>query len=349
MTSRVTIQDIAAEHGLSRNTVSKALNNGSGLADATRERIIQKAVEMGYKQFVYTNTATSLQTQATSQPLADIVGKHEIALFSANFLGGSHFASLMLDSFQNQIAQLGFSLSMHRVTPEQLETLELPLTFRIERVAAILCIEMFDRKYDEMICDLGLPTLFVDTPPKLGNKLLSADMLFMDNSSELTRLIKDVIAAGKTRIGFIGDYDHCNSFNERFIAYHMAMVIADVPIDKRFTIKENKKAQILEELAKLDELPDMFVCANDFVALDALQALRDLGYDVPTDVWLSGFDDSGESRTCMPALTTVHIHTQIMAYMAVELLRTRIIEPSLDYRQVYTETNLRYRDSTPLS
>jgi LacI family transcriptional regulator len=85
------------------------------------------------------------------------------------------------------------------------------------------------------------------------------------------------------------------------------------------------------------------------VALDALQALRDLGYDVPTDVWLSGFDDSGESRTCMPALTTVHIHTQIMAYMAVELLRTRIIEPSLDYRQVYTETNLRYRDSTPLS
>ena len=69
---------------------------------------------------------------------------------------------------------------------------------------------------------------------------------------------------------------------------------------------------------------------------------------MPRDVWLAGFDDSGESRTCMPSLTTVHIHTQIMAYAAVELLRTRIQEPSLDFRKVHTETNLIYRDSTPL-
>jgi LacI family transcriptional regulator len=82
------------------------------------------------------------------------------------------------------------------------------------------------------------------------------------------------------------------------------------------------------------------------VALDALQALRGLGYDVPCDVWLTGFDDSSESRVSMPALTTIHIHTQSMAYSAMHLLITRMQEPNLEFRQVYTQTDLIYREST---
>ena len=56
MKKKVTIQDIADALGISRNTVSKAINNTEGLADATRERILQKAMEMGYKQFSYLGT-----------------------------------------------------------------------------------------------------------------------------------------------------------------------------------------------------------------------------------------------------------------------------------------------------
>lgn len=48
MTKKTTIQDIADALGLSRNTVSKAINNAPGLAVYTRDRILQKAVEMGY-------------------------------------------------------------------------------------------------------------------------------------------------------------------------------------------------------------------------------------------------------------------------------------------------------------
>ena len=56
MSDRVTIQDIADALGLSRNTVSKAINNTGILADATREKILKKALEMGYKQFSYVST-----------------------------------------------------------------------------------------------------------------------------------------------------------------------------------------------------------------------------------------------------------------------------------------------------
>ena len=49
-----------------------------------------------------------------------------------------------------------------------------------------------------------------------------------------------------------------------------------------------------------------------------------------------------------PALTTVHIHTQIMAIAAVHLLISRLENPDMDYRIVHTETELIYRGSSPL-
>ena len=82
------------------------------------------------------------------------------------------------------------------------------------------------------------------------------------------------------------------------------------------------------------------------MAVDAIQVLRKLGKSIPEDVMIAGFDDAPESRIITPSLTTVHIHTQIMAYTAAYLLTTRLKEPSLDYRIVYTETELIYRDST---
>ena len=50
MATKVTIQDIASELQLSRNTVSKAINTPGVQADATREKIQRKPAEMGYKQ-----------------------------------------------------------------------------------------------------------------------------------------------------------------------------------------------------------------------------------------------------------------------------------------------------------
>ena len=60
MNKKVTIQDIADALGISRYTVSKAINNTEGLADATREKILQKAMEMGYKQFSYAGAIAAI-------------------------------------------------------------------------------------------------------------------------------------------------------------------------------------------------------------------------------------------------------------------------------------------------
>lgn len=341
---KVTIQDIADALGVSRNTVSKAINNSEGLADATREKILQKAMEMGYKQFSYVNML--LNAPRFPAPSESPGYKGEIALLTTAFLTQSHFASTMLDKFQREISLLGFTLNTHRVTEENLRNLTLPLTFRREQVKAVICIEMFDRVFDEMVCDLGIPVLFVDGPVKSSGFSLPADQLYMDNTTEITRFVNNMLAAGQRRIGFVGNYTHCQSFYERYAAFRLAMLMADAPIDERFCFCTNRVDEIIESIASLEQLPDVFICANDFVAGDLIRGLFSIGKLVPQDVRILGFDDSAESRISRPPLTTIHIHTQVMAYTAVQLLVSRLEEPSLDYRTVHTQTDLIEREST---
>ena len=347
MNKKVTIQDIADALGISRNTVSKAINNSEGLADSTREKILQKAIEMGYKQFSYAGSIAIPRNSMvpTARPEAGAY-QGEIALLTGSFLTHSHFASLMLDKFQREISQLGYTMNTHRVTGTELANKTLPITMNMEQVKAIMCIEMFDWDYDEMLCGLDIPVLFVDGPAKRSGESLPADQLYMDNTTEITRFVNDMLEKGFTKIGFVGNYDHCQSFFERYTAFYLTMLMAGQKVENRFVIKESRREELTVAIASLKELPEVFVCANDFVATDLLQALAAVGKRVPDDVLVCGFDDSAESRLSKPPLTTVHIHTQIIAFTAVHLLISRIQEPSLDYRTVHTQTDLIYREST---
>ena len=344
---RVTLQDIADELGISRNTVSKAINNSDGIAASTRDKILQKAVEMGYKQFSYVNSILG-SDDINSLPASQQY-QGEIALMTSAFLSQSHFASTMLDKFQREISQAGYTMNTHRVTKENLRTMTFPYTFRKDLVKAVICIEMFDYDYDNMICELDIPVLFVDGPVKRDGYSLPADQLYMDNTTEITRFVNVMLAAGKKRIGFVGDYNHCQSFYERYSAFRMAMLMAEVPVDERYVFCNNRVEEIIESISELEELPDVFICANDFIAGDLFRGLFSIGKIVPDDVMILGFDNSPESRIMRPSLSTFHIHTQVMAITAMQLLISRRNEPSLDVRVVHTETELILRDSTRLN
>ena len=354
MASKVTIQDIADALGLSRNTVSKAINNTGVLADATRERILAKAVEMGYKQFSYASVAGAASISA---PMAQ-GQKNEIAVFTTLFLNTSHFASTMLDKFQREAAQLGYSIALHRILPEDLQSRSLPKSMNPERTAGIVCFEVFDEPYARMVCECGIPVLFVDTPVCMDGRPLEADRLYMDNTVGITDFIGRMSARGKRKIGFIGEYTHCQSFFERFTAYRNAMFLYGMPIDESWCITGNLaqeeenvlsdryRSYLYHTFRRMAELPDVFICANDFIAFDAMQVFKLLGIAVPKDVYLFGFDDSPESRLVTPTLSTVHIHSQIMGYSATQLLISRINEPNLNFRSVHTESTLILREST---
>lgn len=345
--SRVTIQDIADALGISRNTVSKALNQSDGIAPTTRDKVLQKAIEMGYKQFSYVSMLTKVGSHIPTPSVPQSAGV--VALMTTTlFTQHGHFGLLMLDHIKKELSQLGFSTEIHVIDKESLFHCTLPNTFVKEQVRAIICIEMLNRAYGEMICSLNIPVLLVDGPANLSGNPLPADQLYMENSNGITQIVHDIIAKGKRKIGFIGDYRHCQSFYERYAAFRMAMLMENVPICEAFCITSQTLSERETQLNTLTELPDLFLCANDFVAVEAINILRNRGISIPQDVLFAGFDDAPESRIITPPLTTIHIHSQSMAYNAVQLLVSRIAEPALDYRVIHTETSLIYRDSTKI-
>lgn len=349
MATKVTIQDIASELQLSRNTVSKAINNTGVLADATREKILRKAAEMGYKQFAY---LPLFQEGAAKTAGLSILpsDKREIAMLTTQFLSSSHFSSMMLDRFQSEIDHLHSGMTIHRISPIELKEKKLPSSLDIQRTAGIICFEVFDYDYAQMLCDLDVPLLFVDTPVMDMRPPLKADRLYMENRIEIQNAVAHMVQRGKKRISFAGDKNHCQSFFERYMAYKDAMeyfgLTEGLSTCAMPSGQQNYPVSLYETIRRFKTMPDAFVCANDFVAMDLVKALNELGYSVPDDIWVCGFDDSQEASYFAPRLTSIHIHEQIMGYTAANLLMTRIEEPSLNYRTVYTETNLILREST---
>lgn len=354
MADRVTIQDIADSLGISRTTVSKAINNTGVLAGSTKEKVIKRAVEMGYKQFsnIALNDSDRLELN-----LPHFTEAKEISLFTTVFLSNHQFASKVLDTFQRELVQSGCYLTIHRILDEEIDNLKLPPSFVKENSTGIICFEMFDHEYSRMICDLNIPTLFVDSPVRGLHEPLKSDCLYMDNQTQIFAFVKEMVRIGRKKIGFIGEYMHCQSFFERYMAYKNAMHLLELQCPEEYCIIGNKKDSqnpsstdyqeyLAEHIRRINELPDVFICANDSVAIDVLQVLKELGISVPDDMYLCGFDDSSESQTVAPSLTTIHIHSRIIANTAIHLLASRINDPSLNYRTVYTETDLIYREST---
>lgn len=349
MATKVTIQDIANELQLSRNTVSKAINNTGVLADATREKILRKAAEMGYKQFAYLPLFQEDTAKAAEHSILPS-DKREIAMLTTQFLSSSHFSSMMLDRFQAEIDHLHSGMTIHRISPIELKEKKLPSSLNIQRTAGIICIEVFDYDYAQMLCDLDVPLLFVDTPVMDMRPPLKADRLYMENRIEIQNAVAHMVQRGKKRISFAGDKNHCQSFFERYMAYKDAVeyfgLTEGLSTCAMPSGQQNYPVSLYETIRRFKTMPDAFVCANDFVAMDLVKALNELGYSVPDDIWVCGFDDSQEASYFAPRLTSIHIHGQIMGYTAANLLMTRIEEPSLNYRTVYTETNLILREST---
>lgn len=349
MATKVTIQDIANELQLSRNTVSKAINNTGVLADATREKILRKAAEMGYKQFAYLPLFQEDTAKAAEHSILPS-DKREIAMLTTQFLSSSHFSSTMLDRFQSEINHLHSGMTIHRISPIELKEKKLPSSLNIQRTAGIICFEVFDYDYAQMLCDLDVPLLFVDSPVMNMRPPLKADRLYMENRIEVQNAVAHMVQRGKKRISFAGDKNHCQSFFERYMAYKDAVeyfgLTEGLSTCAMPSGQQNYPVSLYETIRRFKTMPDAFVCANDFVAMDLVKALDELGYSVPDDIWVCGFDDSQEASYFAPRLTSIHIHGQIMGYTAANLLMTRIEEPSLNYRTVYTETNLILREST---
>jgi LacI family transcriptional regulator len=101
-----------------------------------------------------------------------------------------------------------------------------------------------------------------------------------------------------------------------------------------------------QEQAAKHQLPTALVCANDAIAISALQALEALHIKVPLEVSVCGFDNIDDAMNVQPGLTTMNVDKQAMGRRAVEALYRRIEHKNDLYEKLLLSADLVIRDST---
>lgn len=338
---RITMQQLADACGLSRNTVSKVFNDRGSVPEATRQAVLQKARELGYYQ-------PFEEAPAAVEPPRF----QNIALLTRHPPTEAHFGTFFLPAFIDRLSRAGYMLTMYEVTPEQMAARVLPPHVPLDQLAGLSVIELFDQGYLEMLCSLGLPCISVDCSAETYLAPMRCDVVCMENTAGTAAVVRHLLDAGARRLGFVGDPEHCSSFRLRHLAFSMILKQAGLPVDPALSILDEDAPDysdvdwLYEKLRQMPAVPDALVCANDFLALSVMQALKRLGLSIPEDVMVTGFDGTPQSAVVEPTLTTVQIPNPEIGYVAADILLARIREPGHPFRVTYVETTPVWRGST---
>ena len=148
----------------------------------------------------------------------------------------------------------------------------------------------------------------------------------IDNFSVMKKLVEHIIQFhGAKVINFVSGPLPNPEGKARYDAFRAAMEENGAPIDEEriyygaFKSYDGKLA-VDDFVASKKELPDAFICANDSMALTVVSSLEKLGYKVPDDVMVTGFDNTFNSRNSSPAVTSVNRPLYKAGYQAAEVL-----------------------------
>lgn len=330
---RVTMQDIADACGLSRNTVSKVFNGRGSVPETTQKMILDKAIELGY-----------LQRPQEPVPDKSATKEKNIALLSRQKLLSHVFGAKFFPSFSDQISRLGYSIRVFEVSDEEISKAILPSPLVLNDTCGILAIEIFDKKYLDMICSLPVPALIVDGYSDAATNVIQCDWISMENFAAETTICRNLFSKGARSFGFVGDIYHCNSFYQRYEGMRHVLAEHTLPYDPALCILEKDGSEysdinwLTEKLDAMPKLPDVFVCANDYLAIHLMTALKKKGLSIPDDIQLVGFDGSLEASFIEPSLTTAQILCSEIGRLSANLLNERIQNPDLPYRQTYVRS-----------
>ena len=336
---RVTMQDIANACGLSRNTVSKVFNGRGAVPPDTQALVLKKAEELGYGTPVNILLARSKEFEKS------------IALLTGSMPKGSHSGTSLLTAFTDRISRSGYTLKIYEISRDEMKRKVLPTHFSPEQTAGIIGIELFDTEYLNMICNLSIPAIIFDGPFGSGSLLMNCDFITMESIASVLVIIRKLIDLGARRIGFVGDIYHCDSFYERWYGYCKGLRDAGLSQDDRLCILAPDDSPygdpdwLISQLDQMPALPDAFVCANDYLAIHLISALKKKGLSIPAQIMVTGFDGTEQSALIDPPLTTVEIPSRVIGRLAADALLNRIANPDFPFFSTRVKTTPILRES----
>ena len=194
----------------------------------------------------------------------------------------------------------------------------------------------------------GIPMVFMDR----NIRMPGTGCVLIDNGSGTHEQVEYLYHTGHRRIAYMIGYEN-NDGNGREAAFRKAMEEFGLPLEPELMMQGlfNEKVaynNVRVLIGRQERLPDAIVCASDEMAIGCMNAIHDMGMEVPGDVSVLGFDNLAIGEMCEPKLTTVDYDISRFCRMAVEELLRLIADPTQEGSIQYTATRLIIRNSVAL-
>jgi DNA-binding LacI/PurR family transcriptional regulator len=308
--SRVTSHEVALKAGVSQSTVSRVFSGRAGLSQATRERVLAVARDLGYKPNAI---ARSLSTRRTR--IVGLVSSH---------MTNPYFPTV-LQAFTQRLHELGWKvLLLSAGKSEDVDEL-LPEVLAYQVDGLVIASGSHGRRMTQEAQRQGLPVVL------FGRYALDSGVSAVSCANyEGGREVADAfLDAGHRRLAYVGGLEDTSTNLDRrrgFIERLAERGVSDCRVERGiFTYQGGYEAA--RRLLESPQPPDAIFCANDIPAFGVLDAARDLGVKVPEELSVIGFDDIPMAQWSGYSLTTVRQPVEAMIEASVGLLLEHIETP----------------------
>jgi LacI family transcriptional regulator len=286
--SRMTIAEVAEKAGVSRTTVSHVISGNRPVAAMTREKVERVIREMGYRP---NGLARSLRIQRT------------------------HTIALVIPDINNPFYPV-LARGLDDVMGEEYRTLICNTDAIRERELAFVA-DVFDRKVDGMVIVafqigaadlddiLGMNVPVVSIGDNIDDQRV--DIVLTDDEHGAYEATRYLLDKGHRRVGLVGGAERPGL--RRMAGYRRALDEIGIPFHPELAVVGGWTRQGgkegMSQLLALDERPDAVFCANDLMAIGAIDAARHVGLAIPDDIAIVGYDDIEAAAMVTPPLTTI--------------------------------------------
>lgn len=323
---KVTMQTIADTLGISKNSVSQALRNKSGVSQKTKDLVWQKAEELGYKY---------KKSNATVMHYSFLLVATEFAFSQTSFFGE------IVKSIFIEAQSSNHQVSTYTITDQDIQLFSLPKN--LENYDGLIVLSHSDDRYLEKLIHSDLPTILVDH----HGPTLMTDAILTNNRDGAYDAVSLLLENQLDQIGFIGDIRFSPSYYERFTGYQRALSDHRIPFNPLIEVTEIEESQgaLFNILKQIPVMPKAWFCVNSGLAFMVNSFLQSAGYTIPEDISILCFDDTEFTRSAVPQITNISTDLNYMGKLTVKTLIKRIEENSTPFIQQKISPQLTIRGS----
>lgn len=319
---KVTMQDIADALNISRISVWKVFNNQEGVSEMLKEKVYNKASELGYTKVPHHQTAIlSKPTQEIT--VAVVVSRPDSSLFWSN----------IIHRMAQELCSLNINLLYVYVPSIYKEGYVLPETLKNPNLKGIVVLNIYDTTILNLLNTLELEKVFLDVTTDFNYLALQGSLILIEGKDTVetlvTRLIED---KGYKKIGFLGDIRYALTNRQRYEGYisamrHHQMILEDDYLFSNEIEITDYEATIDCYLDKVQNYPEVYVCVSDFLANFVYQYFLKNPKKLNHPLLVTGYDGTNEYANVKNEITTAYIDTFKIGKLLAREILNRIENP----------------------